>query len=52
MAETVGVKVNLIAPRTAKILWSFGRSECNRVKTKLLDNSDNFFQVRKWMDDA
>ena len=26
--------LNLIALRTAKTLWSFGHSECNRVKPK------------------
>ena len=34
MHEQLGKKVfiNPIALRTAKTLWSFGRSECNRVK--------------------
>ena len=28
--------INLISLRTAKILWSFGCFECNRVKTVFL----------------
>ena len=30
-----GLALNPIALRTAKTLWSFGRSECNRVKIRL-----------------
>ena len=40
MGELLPLKVlvhfNPIALRTAKTLWSFGRSECNRVKHKYL----------------
>ena len=31
-----GLLLNPIALRTAKTLWSFGCSECNRVRTFLL----------------
>ena len=38
---------NLIALRTAKTLWSFGRSECNRVKCDVCNKVFALYDVLK-----
>ena len=39
-SPSTNVRINPIALRTPKILWSFGHSECNRVNIKAKMVSD------------
>ena len=38
--------LNPTALRTAKTLWSFGCSECNRVKERIFCNGRNYFPFK------
>ena len=44
IALPMGSTLNPIALRMAKTLWSFGHSECNRVKGNMCSPNSKFFQ--------